>query len=66
VLLVVAITASGGAYLTLSNELAWIAYISGPVLLLWVAGIGIWLTVHSRRQARALQGSGHAMSGGDW
>jgi hypothetical protein len=48
-LLAVAITASGYAYLTLSNELAWIAYISGPVLLFWVAGTGIWLTVRSRR-----------------
>ena len=47
-----ALIASGWAYLTLSNALAWTAYVSGPVLLLWVAGAGIALTVRWRRQPR--------------
>jgi hypothetical protein len=49
-LLAVAITVSGLAYLALSNALAWTAYISGPLLLMWVTGIGVWLTVQRRRQ----------------
>src|SRR6202042_3203753 len=36
-----ALIASGYAYLTLSNGLAWTAYISGPLLLLWGAGAGV-------------------------
>ena len=43
-LLAVAITVSGVAYLTLSNALAWTAYISGVLLLVWVTGMGVWLT----------------------
>jgi hypothetical protein len=49
-----ALIASGYAYLTLSNGLGWTAYISGPLLLLWVAGVGVALT---RRQRRALSGT---------
>jgi hypothetical protein len=44
VLLGLAMIASGCAYLTLSNGLAWTAYVSGPLLLLWVAGAGVALT----------------------
>ena len=44
-----ALIASGCAYLTLSNALAWTAFISGPLLLLWVAGAGLALTVAARR-----------------
>jgi hypothetical protein len=47
-----ALIASGYAYLTLSNALAWTAYVSGPLLLLWVGGAGIALTVRRRRQPR--------------
>jgi hypothetical protein len=47
-----ALIASGYAYLTLSNALAWTAYVSGPLLLLWVAGAGIALTVRRRRRSR--------------
>ena len=47
-----ALIASGYAYLTLSNGLAWTAYISGPLLLLWVAGAGVALTVRRRRSRR--------------
>ena len=35
---------SGLDYLLLANSLAWTAYISGPLLLLWIAATGIWLT----------------------
>jgi hypothetical protein len=52
-LLALAITVSGLAYLTLWNALAWTAYISGPLLVLWVTGLGMWLTVRRRRQSRA-------------
>ena len=47
-----ALIASGYAYLTLSNALGWTAYVSGSLLLLWVAGAGIALTVRRRRRPR--------------
>jgi hypothetical protein len=47
-LLALAITVSGLAYLTLSDALAWTAYISGPLLLLWVTAMGSWFTVRRR------------------
>jgi hypothetical protein len=40
----VALVASGYAYLTLFNGLAWTAFVSGILLLLWVTGAGIALT----------------------
>jgi hypothetical protein len=46
-----ALIASGYAYLALSNALAWTAYVSGPLLLLWVGSAGIALTVTARRRA---------------
>lgn len=49
-LLAVAITVSGLAYLTLANALAWTAYLSGVLLLMWVTGMGVWLTVVRRRR----------------
>jgi hypothetical protein len=45
-----ALVASGYAYLTLSNGLAWTAFLSGTLLLLWVTSTGIALT--SRRRVR--------------
>ncbi len=48
VLLTAALIASGCAYVTLANPLAWTAYVSGPLLLLWVAGTGITLTARRR------------------
>jgi hypothetical protein len=39
-----ALAVSGLGYLLLANSLAWTVYISGPLLLLWVAATGIWLT----------------------
>lgn len=45
--LVVVLIASGYAYLTWSQPLAWTVYVSGPLLLLWVAGLGIVLTRRS-------------------
>jgi hypothetical protein len=53
VLLAVAIAVSGCAYLALANVLGWTAYISGLLLLAWVAGVGIWVTT-SRRRVRNL------------
>ena len=35
---------SGLDYLLLANSLAWTVYISGPLLLAWIAATGIWLT----------------------
>jgi hypothetical protein len=45
----VALVASGYAYLTLSQTLAWTAYVSGTLLLAWVTGLGVALTVRRRR-----------------
>lgn len=47
-----ALIASGYAYLTLSSTLAWTAYISGPLLLVWVTGTGIAITIRRRRGSR--------------
>ena len=47
--------ASGYAYLALSQALAWTAYVSGTLLLVWVTGLGIALTVRQRRNG----GAGH-------
>ena len=38
-----ALIASGLGYLTLSSTLAGAAYVSGPLLLLWIAATGVWL-----------------------
>ena len=46
----IALIASGYAYLALSQSLAWTAYVSGPLLLLWVTGLGVTLT--GRRLSR--------------
>jgi hypothetical protein len=40
----IALAASAVAYLTLANPLAWTAYLSGPLLLAWIAATGAWLT----------------------
>lgn len=50
VLVALALIASGCAYITLSNAFAWTAFVSLPLLLLWVAGAGIALTVAARRR----------------
>jgi hypothetical protein len=49
VLLAVALAASGYAYLSLDNSLGWTAYVSGVLLLIWVTGTGIALTVRRPR-----------------
>jgi hypothetical protein len=51
--LCLALLASGYAYLTLSNPLAWTAYISGLLLLLWVTGTGMAITIGRRRDSTA-------------
>jgi hypothetical protein len=52
-LLAAALVASGYAYLSLTNAMAWTALISGPLLLLWVAAIGITMTTWGREAAAA-------------
>ena len=39
-----ALAVSGVDYLLLANSVAWTVYISGPLLLAWLAATGIWLT----------------------
>jgi len=51
--LALALIASGYAYLTLTNPLAWTAFISGLLLLLWVTGTGIAITIRRRRASGA-------------
>jgi hypothetical protein len=51
--LAVALFASGYAYLALSQALAWTAYVSGTLLLIWVTGLGVALTVRQRRHGDA-------------
>jgi hypothetical protein len=41
---IIALVASGCAYLALSQSLAWTAYVSGLLLLLWVTSLGVTLT----------------------
>jgi hypothetical protein len=48
--LAVSLIASGCAYLALWQPLAWTPYVSGPFLLVWVAGLGIST---SRQRARS-------------
>jgi hypothetical protein len=48
----VALAASGVTYLLLVNALAGTVYVSGPLLLAWVTGTGLWLTVAARRGER--------------
>ena len=40
--------AAGVAYLALSQPLAWTAYVSGTLLLLWVTGVGVARTRRER------------------
>jgi hypothetical protein len=40
----VTLAVSGVDYVLLANSLAWTVYISGPLLLAWIAATGIWLT----------------------
>ena len=49
VILGIALVPSGLAYLLLWNALAGSTFVSLPLLILWVAGTGIWLTGESQR-----------------
>lgn len=40
----VTLAVSGVDYVLLANSLGWTVYISGPLLLAWIAATGIWLT----------------------
>lgn len=44
VVLAAALTGGGVGYLLLSPALAWMALLSLPLLLIWVAGMGVWLS----------------------
>ena len=52
----VSLAVSGVTYLFLLNALSGTVYLAGPLLLAWVTGTGIWLTVAGGRRARALVG----------
>jgi len=43
-----ALAVSGLDYLLLANSLAWTVYISGPLLLAWIAATGISMAAHRR------------------
>jgi hypothetical protein len=58
VALAVALVVSGYAYLALSQPLAWTAYVSGTLLLVWVTGLGIALAVSWRRAPGGRPGRG--------
>jgi hypothetical protein len=53
VLAAVSLALSGVTYLLLLNTLSGTVYLSGPLLLAWITGTGIWLTVSARRPAGA-------------
>lgn len=44
VVLTAALAGGGLGYLLLSPALAWMAYVSLPLMLIWVAGMGLWLS----------------------
>jgi hypothetical protein len=44
VVLTAALAGGGFGYLLLSPALAWLAYVSLPLMLIWVAGMGLWLS----------------------
>ena len=50
VVVALALIASGLAYVTLTNAFGWTSFVSGPLLVLWVASAGISLTVAARRR----------------
>jgi hypothetical protein len=46
-----ALVSSAVAYLFRDNAIAWAVYLSGPLLLLWIAATGTWLTFVRRPAA---------------
>ena len=58
VVLAVALVPSGLAYLLLRNVLAGTTYVSLPLLILWVAGTGIWLGAENQRGLHAVASRG--------
>ena len=66
VLLAMALAASGYAYLTLTNALGWTAFVSGVLLLLWVTGTGIALTVRRRPPAARASRQGPSEAAFSW
>ena len=55
VVLTAALAGGGFGYLLLSPALAWLAYVSLPLMLIWVAGLGLWLS-RGRQSARHASG----------
>lgn len=49
----IALVSSAVAYLSLASALAWTVYLSGPLLLLWIAATGTWLTASGTWPAAA-------------
>jgi hypothetical protein len=49
----IALASSAVAYVFLANALAWTVYLSGPLLLLWIAATGTWLTASGTGLATA-------------
>lgn len=45
VVLAAALTGGGVGYLLLGPALAWMALLALPLLLIWVAGMGVWLSL---------------------
>ncbi len=60
VLAAAALAISGVDYVLLANSLAWTVYISGPLLLAWIAATGIWLTRNRPTSLRRAASSGSA------
>ncbi|HEY2287423.1 MAG TPA: hypothetical protein VGH88_16925, partial [Streptosporangiaceae bacterium] len=54
----VALASSAAGYLFRDEALAWIVYVSGPALLLWISATGVWLTAARRRPAGQLTAAG--------
>ena len=50
----IALVASGYSYLALWQPLAWTAFVSGTLLLVWVTGLGITLTVQAKSRDTAV------------
>ena len=54
-MLTAALAGGGFGYLLLSPALAWLAYVSLPLMLIWVAGMGLWLSRGRQSVSQACQ-----------
>ena len=60
VVLTAALAGGGFGYLLLSPALAWLAYVSLPLMHIWVAGMGLWLS-----QGPAVSQANHGQRAGN-